>query len=202
MILWSVKKTTRIQLDAWGTLTIWSVTSRYHPRVNWCLFSLVVWLVNICHAKPFDKKFIIKNRPAFATSASTREPLSPWPPITGKEVVAIDFMKEHLRKMLTDLDQDLEIPHWPSASPVEHKQTTGFLLKLRNVCGFCLVFVVCVKELSFIEQDDFLKQCQSGAQALPQNVRLRFNRSYTSTKRMTITFPNFGTHCGPSVLED
>lgn len=116
--------------------------------------------------------------------------------------MAIDFMKEHLRKMLTDLDQDLEIPHWPSASPVEHKQTTGFLLKLRNVCGFCLVFVVCVKELSFIEQDDFLKQCQSGAQALPQNVRLRFNRSYTSTKRMTITFPNFGTHCGPSVLED
>ena len=62
--------------------------------------------------------------------------------------MAIDFMKEHLRKMLTDLDQDLEIPHWPSASPVEHKQTTGFLLKLRNVCVF-VWFLLFVLELFY-----------------------------------------------------
>ena len=109
--------------------------------------------------------------------------------------MAIDFMKEHLRKMLTDLDQDLEglQKRGPFLYGWGEKNLFLFCLHKKNTvhvffwlfCCPCVfsfkLFLLFVLEFVFIEQDDFL----------PQNVRLRFYQSYTSTIHVTITIPNF-----------
>ena len=112
--------------------------------------------------------------------------------------MAIDFMKEHLRKMLTDLDQDLEGlqkrgPFFTAGGKKNNyfccfvctKKTGNYTCFFWLFCCPCVfsfkLFLLFVLEFVFIEQDDFL----------PQNVRLRFYQSYTSTIHVTITVPNF-----------
>lgn len=168
---------------------LWNFPSRYHPRANWRLFEtrLVVWLVNM---------------PSKTIWQEVQAIIKTWP-ITGKEVVAIDFMKEHLRKMLTDLDQDLE----KYAMGAISAQPWVYAKTIRVFCWSCVTFFVfffvcfcCLCLCFFIEQADFLEQCQSGAQVLPTECQAQIQSELTKCE--TTTDPTCSTHCGPRVLED